>query len=165
MLEAIDPLLGLVDNFEEQLCTPNSSLRRTMIQQSKCIFKIVRNNKPCMRDMMNSLEYMLTGGFNHSTKMDLGCCLYERTCNCSSQVAIDKCGPEAAGSLKSWANEMHERFGFKIFQDKCKGRLEGRKEICDSLPSPGTSWEKSKQKKGKSILAKMVKQYNQFTQM
>lgn len=165
LLEAIDPLLGLVDNFETQLCASNSSLRRTMIEQSKCIFKLVRNNKACIRDMMNSLEYILTGGFNHTAKMDLGCCLYERTCNCSSLVAIDKCGAEAASSLKTWGNEMHARFGFKIFADRCRGRIEENENICSALPSPGTSWEKTKKGKGKSILAKMVKQYNQFVQM
>lgn len=162
ILDAMDPFLGLVDNFEGQLCTQNSSLRRALIQQSKCMFKIARNNKACMRDLMSSLEFMLTGTFNHSTRMDLGCCLYERTCNCSNQVAIDHCGVEAAQSLKTWTNEMAARFGFKIFQDQCTGRLEDAQDICNVLPAPGASWEKPKKKKSKSIIAKLLKQYNQF---
>lgn len=165
MMDSMDPLIALADNFEEQLCSKNSSLRRTLLEQSKCMFKMARNNKPCMKDLMMSLEFVLTGGFNSSMTSQLGCCIYTQTSECNKKVAIEHCGAEAAESLYNWAEEMHARLGFKIFGNRCKSLLEEKKDLCSVLPSPGTSWEKPKNRKGKSILAKLVKQYNSFSQM
>lgn len=161
--EKLAPLMNFLYKLTDELCTPESSIRENLLKNSKCMKTVGRNQKPCMKDALNAVEYILTNDFNATMKMELGCCVYFQTKGCMKGVADEFCGLEASNELHKFTYEFQQRVGISLVEKICDAGLDGRRDvICGMLPTPGTSLDKPNSKKFKSLLSRLIKSYRNF---
>lgn len=125
---------------------------------------VARNQKACTSDLQTAFEF-INSNFNATMKVDLSCCAWWRSRNCTDEIARKHCAEgEADGpdGLLTFNADFETRAGGRFMKIFCGDYKPGENPICDQLPPPGTPYERPKNKKARSILTRVLKAYTSY---
>lgn len=159
--ELIDPIVDVIFNLQEEMCTRNSSIRQRILQYSECMKAVTRNQKSCTNDIQVAFEY-INANFNSTAKVDLSCCAYWRMKDCNDDLIKQHCSENDAQGYLDFNRDFNDRTGGRMMEAYCGAFKPGNNTFCDQLPPPGTPYERPKNKKLRSVLTRVLKAYTSY---
>ncbi|XP_015781966.1 uncharacterized protein LOC107359892 isoform X4 [Tetranychus urticae] len=117
----------------QEFCTRGSPLREEYKKHARCLGLSRRESAGCSRDLQRALE--VVQNLPWDSRIQTGCCAYNRYDACTSSIISSRCGPQAL----SLSRQVLRLAASRLPEMLCQSYQASSKKCTEALPASGES--------------------------